>query len=326
MNKVSTLVVASIIALAGSVASAQCSGGEYKQVKADSKECGAKNDGVKIVQASMGNEKDIVDTAVAAGSFKTLAAALKAADLVEALKGKGPFTVFAPTDEAFAKLPAGTVESLLKPENKAKLQSILKFHVVSGEVLAKDVKTGAVATLDGQRAELKAADGAVTIEGATVTAADVKASNGVIHVIDSVIIPSDKNIVQTAVAAGSFKTLARLLEQAELVDALSGPGPFTVFAPTDDAFAKLPKATVESLLKPENKDKLAAILKFHVVSGRVFSDAAAKGATVKTLNGQEVTTKSEGGKVLVQNATVTAADIDSSNGVIHVIDTVILPK
>jgi uncharacterized surface protein with fasciclin (FAS1) repeats len=234
--------------------------------------------------------------------------------------------VFAPTDEAFAKLPAGTVESLLKPENKAKLQSILKFHVVSGEVLAKDVKTGAVATLDGQRAELKAADGAVTIEGATVTAADVKASNGVIHVIDSVIMPSDKNIVQTAVAAGSFKTLARLLEQAELVDALSGPGPFTVFAPTDDAFAKLPKATVESLLKPENKDKLAAILKFHVVSGRVFSDAAAKGATVKTLNGQEVTTKSEGGKVLVQNATVTAADIDSSNGVIHVIDTVILPK
>jgi transforming growth factor-beta-induced protein len=274
----------------------------------------------------MNAEKDIVDTAVAAGSFKTLAAALKAADLVEALKGKGPFTVFAPTDEAFAKLPAGTIESLLKPENKAKLQSILKFHVVSGEVLAKDVKTMPVATLDGQRAELKVTDGKVTIENATVTATDVQATNGVIHVIDTVIMPSDKNIVQTAVAAGSFKTLAKLLEQAELVDALSGPGPFTVFAPTDAAFAKLPKETVDSLLKAENKDKLAAILKFHVVSGRVFSDAAAKGATVKTLNGQEVTTKSEGGKVMVQNATVTAADIDSTNGVIHVIDTVILPK
>jgi uncharacterized surface protein with fasciclin (FAS1) repeats len=138
--------------------------------------------------------------------------------------------------------------------------------------------------------------------------------------------PSDKNIVETAVAAGSFKTLARLLEQAELVGALSGEGPFTVFAPTDEAFAKLPKETVESLLKPENKDKLAAILKFHVIQGRVFSDTAAKGATVKTLNGQEVTTKGEAGKVTVGNATVTAADIDTSNGVIHVIDTVLLPK
>jgi uncharacterized surface protein with fasciclin (FAS1) repeats len=332
MNTTTSLFATALIALAGSVASAQCSGsGQYatKEAKHEAKAydgCGSKDEGSKVVHASMGNEKDIVDTAVAAGSFKTLAAALKAADLVDALKGKGPFTVFAPTDEAFAKLPAGTVESLLKPENKAKLQSILKFHVVSGEVFAKDVKTGPVQTLDGQRAELKVMDGKVTIENANVTATDVDASNGVIHVIDSVILPTDKNIVQTAVAAGSFKTLARLLEQAELVDALSGPGPFTVFAPTDEAFAKLPKETVESLLKPENKDKLAAILKFHVVSGRVFSDAAAKGATVKTLNGQEVTTKSEGGKVLVQNATVTTADIDSTNGVIHVIDSVILPK
>jgi uncharacterized surface protein with fasciclin (FAS1) repeats len=164
------------------------------------------------------------------------------------------------------------------------------------------------------------------VDGAKVVTADVMASNGVIHVIDTVIIPSDKNIVETAVAAGSFKTLARLLEQADLVGALTGEGPFTVFAPTDEAFAKLPKETVESLLKPENKDKLAAILKFHVIQGRVFSDAAAKGATVKTLNGQELTTKSEGGKVLVGNATVTAADLDTSNGTIHVIDTVLLPK
>jgi uncharacterized surface protein with fasciclin (FAS1) repeats len=331
MNTRTALVVASFIALAGTIASAQCGSAKAKESKTtqasySSDGCGSKDEGGKVVHASMNAEKDIVDTAVAAGSFKTLAAALKAADLVEALKGKGPFTVFAPTDEAFAKLPAGTVENLLKPENQAKLQSILKFHVVSGEVLAKDVKTMPVATLDGQRAELKVADGKVTIENANVTATDVQASNGVIHVIDSVILPSDKNIVQTAVAAGSFTTLARLLEQAELVDALSGPGPFTVFAPTDAAFAKLPKETVDSLLKAENKDKLAAILKYHVVSGRVFSDAAAKGATVKTLNGQEVTTKSEGGKVLVQNATVTTADIDSTNGVIHVIDTVILPK
>lgn len=269
---------------------------------------------------------DIVDTAVAAGSFKTLAAALQAAGLVDALKGKGPFTVFAPTDEAFAKLPKGTVEELLKPENKAKLQSILKYHVVSGAVLAKDVKPGAVATLDGQRIDITTKDGKVMIDKATVTATDVIAGNGVIHVIDSVILPSDKTIVQTAVGAGSFKTLASLLTSAGLVDALSGPGPFTVFAPTDEAFAKLPKETLEMLAKPENKETLAGILKYHVVSGRVFSDAAAKGATVATLEGKSVTTKSDGDKVKVGGATVVGADIDASNGVIHVIDTVLIPE
>lgn len=312
--KNAVLCVAVLVASAGG-AFAQCSA---------SKE--ASNHDTKVVRAV--HEKptgDIVETAVGAGSFNTLAAALKAAGLVEALKGTGPFTVFAPTDEAFAKLPKGTVEMLLKPENKAKLASILKYHVVSGKVLAKDVKSGGVETLNGQRVDLKA-DKGVSVDGATVTTADVEATNGVIHVIDSVIMPSDKNLVETAVAAGSFKTLAMLLEKADLVNALSGEGPFTVFAPTDEAFAKLPKETVESLLKPENKDKLAAILKFHVVSGRVFSPAAAKGATVKTLNGQEVTTKTVGATVQVQNATITATDIDATNGVIHVIDTVILPK
>lgn len=278
-------------------------------------------------QVAYGEKKaDIVDTAVAAGSFKTLAAALQAAGLVDALKGKGPFTVFAPTDEAFAKLPKGTVEELLKPENKARLQSILKYHVVAGSVLAKDVKSGSVATLDGQRIDIKAADGKVMIDKAKVTATDVIASNGVIHVIDTVILPSDKDIVATAVGAGTFNTLAAALGAAGLVEALQGPGPFTVFAPTDEAFAKLPKGTVEELLKPENKGKLADLLKFHVVSGRVFSDAASKGATVATLQGTSITTKSEGGKVMVQNATVVAADIDATNGVIHVIDTVIMPK
>lgn len=310
---------ASGIALSLSILSGACAQGYGEGMKDKAKE--------KATQAATAAAKgDIVDTAVAAGNFKTLAAALQAAGLVEALKGKGPFTVFAPTDEAFAKLPPGTVETLLKPENKAKLQAVLKYHVVGAQVLAKDVKAGSVATLEGQRIDISVKDGTVMVDKAKVVKTDITATNGVIHVIDTVILPSDKDIVQTAVAAGSFKTLARLLEQAELVGALQGPGPFTVFAPTDEAFAKLPKETVESLLLPENREKLAGILKYHVVSGRVFSDAAAKGATVKTLNGQEVTTKSEGGKVTVNGANVVAADIDSSNGVIHVIDSVILPK
>ena len=136
-------------------------------------------------------EKDIVDTAVAAGSFKTLAAALKAAGLVDTLKGAGPFTVFAPTDEAFAKLPAGTVENLLKPENKAQLVAILTYHVVPGAVMAAQVtKLKDAKTVNGQSVRIGAMSGSVTIDKARVVKADIKTSNGVIHVIDAVMLPS----------------------------------------------------------------------------------------------------------------------------------------
>ena len=134
---------------------------------------------------------DIVDTAVAAGQFKTLAAALKAAGLVETLKGKGPFTVFAPTDEAFAKLPEGTVENLLKPENKAKLTAILTYHVVPGKVMAADVvKLKEAKTVQGGSARISAMGGRVMVDEAHVVKTDIAASNGVIHVIDSVIMPN----------------------------------------------------------------------------------------------------------------------------------------
>lgn len=137
--------------------------------------------------------KDIVDTAVAAGSFKTLATALQAAGLVEALKTAGPFTVFAPTDEAFARLPAGTLESLLKPENKDKLAAILKYHVVSGKVMsANAVKLTSATTLEGSALKLEVKDGSLFVSGAKVVKADVNASNGVIHVIDTVVLPPAK--------------------------------------------------------------------------------------------------------------------------------------
>jgi uncharacterized surface protein with fasciclin (FAS1) repeats len=140
-----------------------------------------------------GQSKDIVDTAVAAGSFETLAKALTAAGLVDTLKGAGPFTVFAPTDEAFAKLPAGTVESLLKPENKAKLQRILTYHVVPGRVMAADVtKLKTAMAVSGDALKITASNGAVLVDGAHVVKADVAASNGVIHVIDTVLLPKDE--------------------------------------------------------------------------------------------------------------------------------------
>jgi uncharacterized surface protein with fasciclin (FAS1) repeats len=138
-------------------------------------------------------DKDIVDTAVAAGSFKTLAKALQAADLVETLKGAGPFTVFAPTDDAFAKLPAGTLESLLKPENKTKLQRILKSHVVAGKVMAAEVvKINSAKAASGATLTIASRNGGVTVDGAKVVKTDIAASNGVIHVIDSVIVPKDE--------------------------------------------------------------------------------------------------------------------------------------
>ena len=135
-------------------------------------------------------EKDIVDTAVGAGNFTTLAAALTAAGLVDTLKGAGPFTVFAPTDAAFAALPAGTVEDLLKPENKAKLTAILTYHVVAGKVTAADVvKLKSAETVNGKAVKITTGDRGVMVNDATVTATDIKASNGLIHVIDSVLIP-----------------------------------------------------------------------------------------------------------------------------------------
>jgi uncharacterized surface protein with fasciclin (FAS1) repeats len=273
-----------------------------------------------------GKKKDIVDTAVAAGSFNTLAAALQAADLVDALKGEGPFTVFAPTDEAFAKLPAGTVETLLKPENKAQLQAVLLYHVVPGKAVAKDVVgKPAWATLNGQQINIATKGESPMVDNAKIVSTDVMASNGVIHVIDTVILPETKSIPQVAEAAGSFTTLLAAVKAAGLAETLMGEGPFTVFAPTDEAFAAL-GSTVQDLLKPENRETLTGILTYHVVPGRVFAAQAKTLSEAPTVNGQTLPIKAKYGDLMVGNAKVVAADIDASNGVIHVIDGVLIPE
>lgn len=271
-------------------------------------------------------EKNIVETAVEAGKFKTLAAALGAAGLVDAVKGPGPFTVFAPSDDAFAKLPKGTVETLLKPENKEKLKAILTYHVVPGKVMAKDVVTVKGAkSLNGQRIDVKVDGGKVMVDGAQVVSTDIACTNGVIHVIDSVILPSEDKIPGVATKAGKFNTLLAAAKAAGLVDALSGDKPLTVFAPTDDAFAKLPKETIESLLKPENKEKLKAILLYHVVDGRVYSEDAVAAKSAATLQGSKVEISVKDGGAFVNGAKILATDVDAGNGVIHIIDSVILP-
>ncbi|MCL4270449.1 MAG: fasciclin domain-containing protein [Anaerolineales bacterium] len=276
---------------------------------------------------------DIVDTAVADGRFTTLVAALEAAGLVETLKGEGPFTVFAPTDDAFAALPEGTVESLLLPENKQQLTDILLYHVVSGKVMAADV-TGleSATTVLGKDIAIKVDMGNVYINDAQVIITDIETSNGVIHVIDAVILPpSDEEaesntIVDIAVADGRFTTLVAALQAAELVETLSGEGPFTVFAPTDDAFAALPAGTVEDLLLPENKQALTDILLYHVVSGKVMAADVVGLTSATTVLGKDLTITVTDGKVFLNdNVEVIITDIEASNGVIHVIDAVLLP-
>ena len=271
----------------------------------------------------------IVQTAVAAGQFTTLAALLQQTGLAETLSGPGPFTVFAPTDAAFAKVPPETLRALAA--DPAKLRQVLLYHVVSGAVPAADVVrlTGAK-TLNGASVTIKIADGTVKVDGATVTATDMMASNGIVHVIDTVLIPkaapaaTPKNIVQTAVAAGQFKTLASLLKKAGLAGTLQGRGPFTVFAPTDAAFAKVPKATLAALGK--DRAKLRAVLLYHVVKGKVTAKQVVKLRSAKTLNGQSVQIRVRGGKVAVGGATVTSADVAASNGVVHVINKVLIPR
>ena len=183
------LAAALVLPMAASAVADECPVAAAQKAKAMAQAKAQAQAHVQTV-AFNADRKDIVDTAVGAGSFKTLVAAVQAAGLVETLKGKGPFTVFAPTDEAFAKLPAGTVESLLKPENKEKLVAVLTYHVVPGKVMAADVvKLTEAPTVQGSKAKVKVVDGTVMIDNAKVVKTDIETSNGVIHVIDAVILP-----------------------------------------------------------------------------------------------------------------------------------------
>jgi transforming growth factor-beta-induced protein len=266
--------------------------------------------------------RDIVDIAVADGRFQTLVAAVQAADLVDALKSDGPFTVFAPTDDAFAALPEGTLESLLA--DIPALSNILLYHVAEGRYMASDVlDLEQLETLQGQIADLMLDSGKAKIDNAEILITDIEASNGVIHVIDSVILPETRDIVDIAVADGRFQTLVAAVQAADLVDALKSDGPFTVFAPTDDAFAALPEGTLESLLA--DIPALSNILLFHVVEGKVMAADVLQISEAITLQGDDLSIMAEGGKVKIGNAEILITDIEAANGVIHVIDAVLLP-
>jgi len=291
---------------------------------------------VLLAVAAPANARDanILQTAARTGKFRTLLTALIATGLDDPLR-TGTFTVFAPDDDAFAKLPAGTLEGLLRPEGRDKLAEILKLHVVPSVVSRDNFNGQSVRTLSGESVELnvdnhRAMVGKANVRGSSGQIA-IPCSNGQIIVIDRVLLPEGAkepkagNLLGVARSVGKFNTLLKAVEAAGLTEALDGEGPFTVFAPTDEAFAKLPEGTLSKLLKPGAKDDLVAILKYHVVKGRVGSSGLAGAGQAKTLQGDRVRVDIKDGRLTIKNAKVLTNDVAAQNGLIHVIDRVLIP-
>jgi uncharacterized surface protein with fasciclin (FAS1) repeats len=269
--------------------------------------------------------QDIPTNAQNTGVHDSLVAALAHAGLVEALQGQGPFTVFAPTDDAFAAAGIDLTTFDTEEEN-ATLVDILTYHVYPGSVEAAQVTDGMTATmLNGDDATFTVTNGVVMVGDATVTTADVMASNGIIHVIDKVLMPPADlvDIPTVAQSTGIHDSLVAAVIQAELLSTLQGDGPFTVFAPTDDAFTAA-GVDLAALDNEEGKAALTDILLYHVVSGAVPSSAVTDGMVAAAVNGDDLTfTVGEG--VMVNDANVILADVMASNGIIHVIDKVLMP-
>lgn len=283
-----------------------------------------------------GNDPDIVQLAQANPDLSILAEAVVAADLVGTLKGPGPFTVFAPTNAAFASLltELGLTKAQLLAD-KALLTTVLTYHVVPGSVRRADIPLGkAVTTVQGGLFKVDAAGNALTITDgrnrvAGISATDIQAFNGVVHVIDKVLLPANKNIVQTAQSLPNFSILVEAVVAANLQGTLSGTGPFTVFAPTNAAFAALLTelgVSKDALLA--DKALLTKVLTYHVVAGRVLKADVPVGTPITTVQGDSFTINAalaiadQRGR----SANIVATDVLTSNGVIHAIDKVILPK
>jgi uncharacterized surface protein with fasciclin (FAS1) repeats len=254
----------------------------------------------------------------------TLEAAIVAAGLDETLSNDGPFTVFAPTDDAFSVIPAGVLESLLADPTE-QLTQILLNHVVSGTTMSTDLADGMmITTLQGSEVLVSINDGVVMIGDAMVVIADITADNGVVHVINAILMPDmpTNSIFDIIANSEVHNTLEAAIVAAGLDETLSNDGPFTVFAPTDDAFSVIPAAVLETLLA-DPTGQLTQILLNHVVSGTTMSTDLADGMMVTTLQGSEVLVSINDGVVMIGNAMVVIADITADNGVVHVIDAVI---
>jgi uncharacterized surface protein with fasciclin (FAS1) repeats len=295
-----------------------------------------------------GNNAATQNIAQIAGGDKnltTLVAALNATNLVSAVADTKDITVFAPTNDAFAALPTEVFNCLLEPVGLQTLSDVLKYHVVPQKATAADLKNNqSLATLDGEQKLTVMLDGdMVTIKGgadeANVTKADIMATNGVVHEVNAVLLPKNftapqcgnGSIADTAVATPALKILVEALAAADLVNTFNGTDVFTVFAPTDDAFAALGNDTINCLLDKKNVDALTQVLTYHVVSGYDLSSAITDGLKVTTLEKEQLTFVIDDKSVIIDttsggNSTVVIPDVYANNGVVHVIDKVLIPK
>jgi uncharacterized surface protein with fasciclin (FAS1) repeats len=282
------------------------------------------------------HDPNVVEVAQRDANFSILAEAVVAADLAGTLSGTGPFTVFAPTDAAFASLltELGVTKAQLLAD-KALLRSVLQYHVLGAKVAKAAVPLGkAITPLDGGIFKIDSVGGGLVITDgrnrtSKITATDVPATNGIVHVIDKVLLPANKTLVETAQALPDFSILVEAVVAADLANTLSGTGPFTVFAPTNAAFGKL--LTELGVTKAQllaNKPLLVKVLTYHVLAGRVLKADVPVGTAITTVQGETFTvdanlaiTDRNGRK-----SSITATDVLARNGVIHAIDTVILPK
>ena len=323
--------------------------------------------------------KNIIEVVAETDQLKTLTAALKLVQLSETLSGERPFTLLAPSDYAFSKLPPETMQHLMKPEGRAQLQSILKYHVLSGKANATDVIAMTKAkTVHGAEIMIDSDSTGIRINQARVGLTNIGASNGVTHMIDIVLMPpqetprqttttnsvvptvanesqdlgsnrrdsiqenkpdpvedkwtanvdfADKNIVQAAGAIGEFSKFLAAIKVAGLEEALQGDGPYTVFAPTDDAINALPEGTHENLLKDENRKQLQNLLMNHVLKGNFSSADMAAVDNAGAASGVELKIKAPtDGSMMVNNANIIESDVKCSNGTIHAIDQLLLTE
>lgn len=272
---------------------------------------------------------NIAETASSDSRFTILTEALTKAGLVDALQGTGPFTVFAPTNDAFNALFADLGVSGIADLSAETLKPILLNHVINGKVMAADVTTGYAATLNNTAPNqtnvmvyINTSNG-VMVDGSKVIVTDVEASNGVIHAIDKVILPA--SVVNHAIYNPNFSILVQAVVKANLVDALSAAGPYTIFAPTNAAFEALFSALKVDGIDALTAEQLSPILLYHVVSGNVTAAQVTSGM-VPTLNGKDLTVLVNGSGVTLNSTTnVIATDVQGTNGVIHVIDSVLIP-
>ncbi len=269
------------------------------------------------------SQTTVVDIIVNSNAHESLEAAVIAAELDGALSGDGPFTVFAPTDDAFAALGQATIDALFADATGA-LAEILKYHVISGKIMEGDLSDGQIATmLEGTDAFISLFDGKAYINQAMITVTDIQADNGVVHVIDAVI-TQPKSIVDIVVNSPRHESLEAAVIAADLAGALSAEGTFTLFAPTDDAFAALGTETIDALFA-DAEGTLAEILKYHVVGATALAGDLSDGDTFTTLEGSDIEVTIDNGNVFINDAQVIFADYEAPNGVVHVIDAVITP-